>query len=202
MLAPPPQQMKTCSKCYRLLPVESYHFADKPAGKRRSVCPNCRRQHDQDRRRASRQKVLSRELRSIRRTQSVENLWALVMNLCTQLGGLSNVLKLIRERILDEQTSSACRCSATRALLHMVAVSDKERMRLQQMGDQVQLRQLASAHLEQLRRLADQEQSPEEFIRRLHAEGKLVPIIRVMLDDGTLTLDDIESPPHTATTLL
>ena len=84
----------------------------------------------------------------------------------------------------------------------MVVVSDKERMRLQQMGDQVQLLQLASAHLEQLRRLADQEQSPEEFIRRLHAGRELVSIIRVMLDDGTLTLDDIESHPHTATTLL
>jgi len=198
----PLQDMRTCGTCFRLLPIASFRFSNKPAGKRHTVCRDCRRKYDQACRRASRQKMLSRELRSIRRTQNVENLCALVMNLCTQLGGLSNVLKFFRDRILDEQTTSACRCSATRALLHLVVVSDKEHMRLQQMGDQVQLQQLASAHLEQLRRLADQEQSPEEFIRRLHAGGELVPIIRVMLDDGTLTLDDIESPPHTATTLL
>ena len=101
------QDVKTCGKCFRLLSAESFRFSNRPAGKRHTVCRDRRRKCDQTRCRVYRQKILSRELRSIRRTQSVENLWALVMNLCTPLGGLSNVLKLFQDRILDEQTTSA-----------------------------------------------------------------------------------------------
>ena len=128
----------------------------------------------------------------MRRTQSIENLWALVMNLCTQLGGLSNVLVMFRDRILDEQTTSACRCSATRALLHLVAVAGSERSRLRELDFQQQLRGLQ----ERLRpgQLHEKE-SPQDVVFRLHSEEKLLPALRRMLTDGTLTLDDIDPPP-------
>ena len=133
-------------------------------------------------------------LRHARHTQNAEKLWNLVQNIYTQLGSTGTFLKTFRNMLLDEKTTPQRRVSGGRALLHLLIVSDKERMRLRQTGDQVQLRQLAEAHLEQLRWLQMAEQSPQDFLCQLHAENKLVPALREMLRSGEITMADLDPP--------
>ena len=36
---------------------------------------------------------------------------------------------------------------------------------------------------------------PETMVRKMHANGQLVAALRRLLDDGTVTLDDVDPPP-------
>jgi len=40
-----------------------------------------------------------------------------------------------------------------------------------------------------------EDESPQETVRRLHSDGKLLLALRRILTDGTLTLDDIDPLP-------
>ena len=169
MIASDPET-KTCGKCLRRLPVESFRFANKPAGKRHTICNDCKRQYDQDRRLVNRQKVLCRGLRHIRRAKTVETVANVLQDLCTRLGSFNTLFDTYVEMLLDEKTTPPFRrLAGAQTLLHMAVVHDRALLQ-QWESDQKQ-----RANRE--RTLPTWEEA-EADLRALHSRGHLLQGLR------------------------
>lgn len=112
----------------------------------------------------------------IRHVRTCEQILGLVERVADELPGhdLESLAVYWASIILSPKTSHRLRLTSLQTLAHCLAVADQE-----QLG---QGRAFGAIN-------------PVDFAQWLHGRGGLIPLIRAFLEDGLLTLDDIDPPP-------
>lgn len=129
----PPPTEKVCTRCYRMLTIGSFRRRVKSSDNRHASCDDCRREYNHRTASNKRQTSLNQGLLTIRQYRTVDKLWNLSQALIASVGGLTNLLRLIRAQILSDETTPQRRISGARALLHMIEIADAARSRVLEM---------------------------------------------------------------------
>ena len=177
-------QQKTCSKCLRLRPSTDFRYVNRQTRARHSICRDCRRLHDQERRQSARDRLLQQEIWNVRRARTSETIENLVRNVAARLGGLEAVGEVFATLIRDDTLPVSRRLAATQTLVHMAIVADQESQRERAGGGQKLI-------------LSADPEPPEidAAVRELHRRGRLAPALQRMFVEGLLDFDHIDPPP-------
>jgi hypothetical protein len=166
------QEFLICHKCRKHLPIENFRFLNIKQGKRASRCRDCRREDERERKAAKRQTTIKTFCREMRRTESMEKMASLFDAICEQLGGPQKVADEWIRLINHEDTPDGSRVKSIDTLVHISKVFEKTRI-----ADAI-------------------EQNPVQIALEWHKNMQLVPLVRAFLEDGIITLDDIDPPPE------
>lgn len=152
--------------------VES-EFRGVGSGKRGPVCKDCRNWKDRESERAKRRNETLKDLTRIRRCESVEKLLTIVDSVAVKLGGIGHLVRSWIELATDKNATDQQRFRVSQTMLRMLELIENNKK--------------LSAITE--------ESDASTIIGRLHDHGRLLPVVRAMLADGRLTLDDIDPAP-------
>lgn len=141
---------------------------------RHRVCETCRHRKKRAKRRTlsyRRQKAAFDELAiALNKRRSPETLLTILDAAAAEAGtDLVGLAKQIGQHLADPECSPAQRLKIARTLWHV--------------------------HLSAMACVEPPSNDAETLCRQLHADYKLIPVIRRLLEDGTLTLDDVDPPP-------
>ena len=140
----------------------------------RSYCRPCHNSHCKEHRRRQAASGRLRRLQhlqyDLRRKRTAEALLGVVTEVAEEaFGGVSRMAtawgEMLREAGLHDKIQGA------KTLLHVATVAELARI------------------------LEEETTHPEEVIKHLHAEGRLLATLREMVADDTLTLDMLDPPP-------
>lgn len=164
-----PQASKHCDKCWYIRPYDYFLIRrNKPTG----ICKVCRREREKQKEAKSRQDALIATNYDIRRTVSTEKLSRLLQNICDRLGGADKLSEEWVKLIQSQDVPDATRVKALSSLVDASKVCERARV--------------ADA----------KEANPVQLALEWHEKQQLVPLVRAFLDDGLITLDDIDPPPE------
>ncbi len=164
---------RTCSKCFRHLPNTEFRFLNRSKNIRACECKSCRNRRLRRTRAAASISELRETCTNIRRSESAELILQFIDSIIQRLGGTNRVMALWAKLIRDSDTPAATRAKSIETLTFAAAVASREIVRTQTFA----------------------EVDPLEFVQYLHSCSQLVPLIRALLADGVITLDDIDPPP-------
>lgn len=173
MLAPTaaPDDTRLCTDCHLDRPLSMFRWRNRAAGVKHHRCRDCRQRIDSSKRNEERKRSVQRALRDMRRSETPRQLSNVMQTIAERVGGLPSLIQLWVEMISDKRASGQRRLSSMQTLLHVLMVCD-------------------------LRSFQQQAQAtPAAVVAALHRQGELVPILRRMLNEGALTLDQLDPPP-------
>lgn len=166
--SPPSISTRRCPSCRHRLHQSAF------GRQRHRVCELCRAHAQAARRRTVAYKRLRDSLGRLSASILARRSPDILLSLCetaaahanTDLPGLA---KMFGEHLLDPLITPAQRLKIARTIWHM--------------------------HLSAMASVEPPSSDPDILCRQLHADHKLIPVIRRLLEDGTLGLDDIDPPP-------
>jgi len=161
---------KVCSICWSRRPRTEFRRVSIAKGTRHSHCRDCRRSLDQRRKTKHRRGVFINGLREIRRSKSCERIHNLIEGLAAECGGIGVVFEMFTALLMSGTPRDRLRGTST--LMFVAAMIDLNRIESMPEPD-----------------------APETVVRELHRTQQLAPILRQLYADGSISRDDIDSPP-------
>lgn len=174
-------ETKICETCWVSKPEAEFRFKSRATGERHNECRDCRREADRLKRERARDQRFQGGLRDLRRSQTPEQILNVLEAIAEDLGGIEAVVDEFSRLIRDDSVPPTRRMKAAETLLYCQAVAD--------------MQQAADA----LKPEPDRAEAIGEYLERLHAEGRLLPALRELVDRGKLALDElldgVDPPP-------
>ena len=161
---------KTCSNCWARKSIDEYRFVSREKGTRRSHCRDCRRTIEQTQKTKKSRRVFVNGLREIRRSSTTKRIHNLIEGLAAEVGGISVVFEMFTALLMSGTPRDRLRGTST--LMFVAAMIDLNRIESMPEPD-----------------------APETVVRELHRTQQLAPILRQLYADGSISRDDIDSPP-------
>lgn len=172
------QEHQVCTGCWQLLPADRFRFINRAEGRRHARCRDCRREADRLKRERARDQRFQGGLRDLRRSQTPEQILNVLESVAADLGGMPAVAEEWARHLRGDGVSVSRKLKAMETMVYAASVADLARIQETLSG-------------------ADGPSDVAGLLRHFAEvdQPALIAALRRMLDEGELTLDDLDPPP-------